>query len=125
MRSRRRRTTKLAARRQPTRGRRLAIEHLEVRLPLAAEPIINEILASNDGVIQDEDGDYSDYIEIYNRGDAGINLAGWHLTDDDDALTKWKFPSVNLAPGEYLVVFASSKNRSVAGSQFHTNFALS
>ena len=105
--------------------RKLMIESLESRLAMAAQPVINEILASNDGVIQDVDGDYSDFIELYNQGDASINLAGWHLTDDSSDLTKWQFPSVNLASGEYLVVFASNKNRAVAGSQLHTNFALS
>ena len=97
----------------------------EPRCLLAAEPILNEILASNSGVIQDEDGDYSDFIEIYNRGDASVNLDGWYLTDDAGDLTKWEFPSTNLAAGQYLVVFASSKNRAIAGSQLHTNFALS
>ena len=66
----------------------------------------------------------SDFIELTNRGDQAVNLAGWYLTDDADDLTKWEFPSVNLAPGQYLVVFASNKDRAVAGSQLHTNFAL-
>ena len=104
---------------------RLAIEHLECRTLLAAQPVINEVLASNNGVIQDQDGDYSDFIELTNRGDAAVNLGGWYLSDDATELTKWRFPSVNLAPGQYLVVFASDKNRAVAGSQLHTNFALS
>lgn len=107
------------------RKRQLQIETLEVRHLLSADPIINEFLASNSGVIQDEDGDYSDFIEIYNRGDEAIDLAGWYLTDDDDDLTKWAFPSTNLAAGQYLVVFASSKDRALVGSQLHTNFAIS
>lgn len=92
---------------------------------MAAEPIINEVLAANDGVIQDVDGDYSDFIEIFNAGDAPIDLNGWSLTDEDDDLDKWQFPAVNLAAGQYLVVFASGKDRAVAGSQLHTNFSLS
>lgn len=107
------------------RQRRLTIEGLEARLALAAQPVINEILASNDGLIQDVDGDYSDFIEIYNAGDAALDLAGWHLTDNAGNLSKWTFPSVTLDAGEFLVVFASNKNRAVAGSQLHTNFALS
>jgi hypothetical protein len=107
------------------RSRKLGIEQLELRTLLAAQPIISEFLASNNGVIQDEDGDYSDFIELYNRGDAAVNLGGWYLTDDAAELTKWRIPSVNLASGQYLVVFASDKNRAVAGRQLHTNFALS
>lgn len=106
------------------RDRKLTIEHLESRFLLSADPVINEFLASNDGVIQDEDGDFSDLIEIYNQGDQSANLAGWYLTDDADELTKWEFPSVDLASGQYLVVFASEKDRAIAGSELHTNFRL-
>ncbi|HEY3395955.1 MAG TPA: chitobiase/beta-hexosaminidase C-terminal domain-containing protein, partial [Lacipirellulaceae bacterium] len=119
----RRRKTEHTAR--PRRGRKkLAIERLEPRAMMAAQPVINEIFASNDGVIQDADGDYSDFIELYNAGDQPLDLAGWHLTDDDELLDKWEFPSVTLGAGQYLVVFASGKDRSIAGSQLHTNFAL-
>ena len=40
-------------------------------------------------------------------------------------MEKWTFPEVNLPPGEYLVVFASDKNRATAGGELHTNFRLS
>jgi hypothetical protein len=60
---------------------RLSIEQLESRCLLSAAPVITEFLASNDGVLQDEDGDFSDWIEIANRGDQAIELSGWHLTD--------------------------------------------
>lgn len=111
--------------RRASRQTRLHIEQLEVRCLLAADPIINEFLASNAGVVLDEDGDSSDFIEIYNQGDMSLDLAGWYLTDDSQDLTQWQFPSVNLAAGEYLVVFASGKNRAVAGSDLHTSFGLS
>jgi hypothetical protein len=104
--------------------RRLAIEPLERRIVFAAQPIVNEILANNDNGIQDVDGDNSDFIELYNAGDASINLAGWYLTDDEDDLDKWQLPSVELAAGQYLVIFASGKDRAIVGSELHTNFAL-
>ena len=66
---------------------------------MAAQPVINEFLASNTGVIQDADGDYSDFIELYNAGDQPLDLAGWHLTDDGEFLDQWEFPSVTLGPG--------------------------
>ena len=102
---RRRATEKL--KKSGFRGRRLRVEALENRCLLSAEPVINEFLASNNGEIQDEDGDFSDFIELSNRGDQAVNLAGWYLTDDAGDLNKWQFPSINLAPGQYLVVFAS------------------
>ncbi|MBK1883410.1 CotH kinase family protein [Luteolibacter pohnpeiensis] len=90
-----------------------------------AQPVITEFMASNDNSITDEDGDHSDWIEIHNPTTETINLNGWHLTDKADNLTKWTFPGTTLAPDGYLVVFASNKDRAVAGSELHTNFALS
>ena len=77
----------------------------------AAEPIISEFMPDNARVLADEDGHFSDWIEIHNPGDSAINLAGYYLTDDPQLLTKWRFPSVSLPAGGYLVVFASGKNR--------------
>ena len=58
-----------------------------------------------------------DWIEIYNPNPFSINLSGWHLTDDAFTLTKWTFPDTLLKPREYFVVFASDKDRAVAGSE--------
>jgi hypothetical protein len=87
--------------------------------------IISEFLASNDKILADEDGDYSDWIEIHNVSLASVNLAGWYLTDDEGDLTKWQFPSVTLPGGGYLVVFASDKNRTNPAGELHTSFKLS
>lgn len=89
-----------------------------------AMPIISEFLAANGQGLEDEDGDTSDWIEIYNPGTTIANLTGWKLTDDSSDTAKWTFPSIALAPGERLVVFASGKDRATAGSELHTNFSL-
>ena len=65
-----------------------------------------------------------DWIELHNTGGASVPLAGWHLTDTPTNLTKWTFPATNLAPGGYLIVFASGKNRATNGAELHTNFQL-
>ncbi|MGJ8696916.1 MAG: CotH kinase family protein [Verrucomicrobiaceae bacterium] len=92
---------------------------------LPANPIITEFLASNSGILTDEDGDTSDWIEIHNPTTADIDLAGWHLTDDALNLVQWTFPATNLASGEHLIVFASGKDRAISGAELHTNFKLS
>jgi len=89
-----------------------------------AAPLITEFMASNDSTLADEDGDFSDWIEIHNPDGAAVDLGGWFLTDNATALDKWQFPPVVLAPGEFLVVFASSKDRRIPGSELHTNFQL-
>ncbi len=86
---------------------------------------ISEFVASNNGGLQDEDGETSDWVEIHNPTEAAIDLAGWSLTDDADALGRWKFPSVSLDPDSFLIVFASGKDRAHAESELHANFKLS
>jgi len=87
--------------------------------------LISEFLASNDDGLADEDGDFEDWIELYNQGDIAINLAGWYLSDDPEDLARWRFPSVELPAGGYLVLFASGKNRRDPTANLHTNFKLS
>lgn len=87
--------------------------------------VISEFLASNQGGFRDEDSDSSDWIEIYNRTVEPVDLAGWSLTDDAERRDKWVFPELVLQSGEYLVVFASDKNRRAPGGPLHTNFKLS
>ncbi|MBZ0256497.1 lamin tail domain-containing protein, partial [bacterium] len=81
-------------------------------------------MASNSGVILDEDGDDPDWIELWNVGGDSVSLDGWHLSDDSSDLVKWTFPNVSITPGEYLIVFASEKDRTDASQPLHTNFAL-
>ena len=92
--------------------------------PLHASFRISEFLAENDGFWRDEDGDTPDWIEIHNDGLTAANLAGWHLTDDPLDLTKWTFPSTVVGDNQYLVVFASNKDRRISGEELHTNFQL-
>ncbi|GAG11791.1 unnamed protein product, partial [marine sediment metagenome] len=72
----------------------------------------------------DEDGDFSDWIEIHNPTGAAINFGGWYLTDNAGDLRKWQFPSIQLDPDAYMVIFASDKDRTDPGSELHTNFRL-
>lgn len=86
---------------------------------------INEFQASNTKTIMDDDGLYSDWIELYNSSAIGINLAGWSLTDNASLPKKWVFPDVTLGAKGYLLVFASDNDRRVPGSTLHTNFKMS
>jgi hypothetical protein len=88
------------------------------------EPFISEFAADNDSSYLDEDLDASDWIELTNLTAASSNLDGYYLTDDPLNLTKWRLPNVTLNPNDSLVVFASGKDRAVAGQELHTNFSL-
>ena len=86
---------------------------------------LSEFLADNDNGIRDEDGDSSDWIEIYNPGPGAIDLAGYALSDDAARPARWLFPSRILPENGYLVVFASNKNRRPTPSgELHTNFRI-
>ncbi len=91
-----------------------------------AQPIIalNEVCAHNGTGIRDQDGDHSDWIELYNPGTNTVDLQGWYLTDTFHKLTKWRFPSFTLGPGHYRVIYASGKDRTNAAADLHTNFKL-
>lgn len=86
---------------------------------------INEVLTDNIGGLRDEEGDYNDWIEIYNYGEAAINLEGYGLTDDLDEPFKWNFENMIIEPGEYLVIRATGKDRQASKEYIHTNFSLS
>lgn len=96
-------------------------------LPLHSAPaaVLSEFMAINGGTLFDADGDTPDWIEIYNPSPTEtVDLAGWHLTDDPANLRKWTFPSVEIPPQGFLIVFASGKDRT-NGGELHTNFKLS
>ncbi len=85
--------------------------------------VMSELMASNGITLEDEDGDSPDWVELWNRGTAPIDLGGWSLTDDPLQPGTWSFPARSLAPQEFLVIFASGKDRR-SGPNLHTNFKL-
>ena len=91
---------------------------------LQGAPRISEFVALNTRSLVDEDGDSSDWIEIENTDDNAVSLGGWYLTDDPKDLTKWEIPTVTLLPNDFLIIFASNKNRIDPASNLHTNFTL-
>ena len=102
---------------------RLSFERLESRLAMA-DVTIHEFVADNASGLLDQDGDRSDWIELKNTGAVPIDISGWYLTDDAADLNKWQLPATVINPGGYLTVFASGKDRAVAGQELHTNFDL-
>ena len=71
---------------------------------------INEIVSSN-SVYFDEDGDTPDWIELHNYGSQTVSIKDWSLSDDENNLGKWTFPNVSIRPNQYLLLWASSKDR--------------
>ena len=90
-----------------------------------AVPFVNEFAASNAGVLDDDNGNSSDWIEIYNAGEDSIDLGGYSLTDDPTDTTKYVIPdNTTLAGGQYLIVFAGDDADPTNGSDLYTGFGL-
>ena len=87
--------------------------------------VINEILTSNIASNTDEDGTPQDWIELFNKGSVAINLSGFGLSDNAAILNKWVFPNVTIGAGQYLLIWASDKNRTTPGNPLHTNYKIS
>lgn len=89
----------------------------------AVTPILylNEFLASNQSVNQDEAGEYDDWCEIYNPGPDPVAMGGLYLTDDLENTTRWVFPDTVLAPDGYLLIWCDDDPYE---GPLHTTFRL-
>lgn len=83
--------------------------------------VINELMAGNDSTVMDENGDYSDWIEIANRGSEPIYLSDFRLTDDMAFPERFIFPDTVIQPGEYMIIWADNE---VSPGTLHTEFKL-
>lgn len=78
-------------------------------LQVSAQLLISEVAPTNTSQLADADGDYPDWIEIYNAGQQTADLEGVGLGDGNRP--KWNLPAFSLGAGQRLVLFASGKNR--------------
>jgi len=75
--------------------------------PLEARLVINEVMPRNDTVLSDEAGEFDDWIEIANLGNATALLDGLTLTDEGTTPSSYTFPNnTSLQPGAFLILFA-------------------
>ena len=98
-------------------------EHEFHTLIVGGDVVINELMASNSSTAEDQDGEFDDWIELFNRTSSSIDLSGYFLTDDVDNLEKWEFPSgTTIDANGYLIIWA---DKDTLQSGLHTNFKLS
>ena len=83
---------------------------------------INEVMAKNDSTLEDEDGEFGDWIELVNLSAETIDLSGYAIADFSDS---WTFPDgVEIEASGFLIVWADEQDRGEAGEELHTNFKL-
>ena len=86
--------------------------------------VINELMSANKHAVQDPQGQYDDWLEVYNRSDRSVDVSGMYLSDSESELLKWSFPPGTTIPAHgTLVVWLDDDLRATRG--LHANFKLS
>ena len=102
---------------------RAAYEYHSIQTPLSiGEIVINELMAKNESTVQDLNGDYHDWIELYNPTSSSISTAGLFLSDDSTDLKKWPIPEKTMSSDDYLIIWADEESDEEG---MHANFKLS
>jgi hypothetical protein len=75
---------------------------------------INEFMADNDSIYADENGDYDDWIELYNANDFSVDIAGLYITDNLINPGKYMLPIINshattIPANGFLVLWADGE----------------
>ena len=96
--------------------------------PMIVMPVvINELMADNDNIIADPQGDFDDWLELYNTSNSPVVLTGLYLSDKEDNPTKWQFPdNTEIAANGYLIVWLDEDHDDEEATEgLHANFKLS
>lgn len=90
---------------------------------IPAELVINELMPVNSTVIADQNGEYDDWIELFNLSSLSVDISEYYLSDNKGNIRKWKFPEGTIIPGNgYLIIWA---DKDTTQTGLHSNFKLS
>ncbi len=87
---------------------------------------VNEVMASNSKTLADPEGQFDDWIELYNADRAPIDLGGMYMTDNASVPKRWHVPTGNpnattIGPKGFLIIWADGK---IYDSGLHASFRL-
>lgn len=91
---------------------------------IGAQPVINEIMANNETTLADPQGEFDDWVEIHNPGDADLDLSGYYFSDDPEEVTKWQIPQdsgIVIPAGGFVMLWLDDDVEDGAG---HLGFRL-
>lgn len=93
---------------------------VEIKIP---DVVINELLPKNEQNGSDPNGEFDDWIELYNPADVDQDISGYYLSDSKKEPEKWMFPEGTIIEKMgYLIVWCDEDTTQVG---LHTNFKLS
>lgn len=91
--------------------------------PTAGDVVINEIMSINSSTVADQNGEFDDWIELFNLSANNIDVSGYYLSDKSSNLLKWQIPSGTTISGNgYLIIWADKDSMQIG---LHSNFKLS
>jgi len=91
-------------------------------LPAEGDVVINEFMTSNTSTIQDEAGDYDDWIELYNPKSTPVDVGGYYLTDNLSSPTRWQIPDETVIPAHgHILIWCDGEP---GEGPLHANFRL-
>lgn len=88
----------------------------------AQDVVINEFLASNDATVADPEGEFDDWVELYNNTDSDISLDGWFLSDDLSEPDKWMLSELTISAETYFIIWTDGDEDQ---GNDHASFKLS
>lgn len=102
-------------------------------IPAMSQVVINELMATNlcsadnPNQYQDDFGECSDWVELYNSTGVDYDLSGHYMSDRLNNLTKWQFPAGALIPanGFRRVWMSARPETPFDNNNLHTNFRIS
>ena len=85
--------------------------------------IINEIMQSNVECIMDDIHEFPDsWVELYNAGDADVNLKDYQISNKNKVKKAWQLPDKTIAPGGYVVIYCDKEGKE--DNRLHPDFRL-
>ncbi|MEL6673455.1 MAG: lamin tail domain-containing protein [Bacteroidota bacterium] len=83
--------------------------------------VINEFMASNQTTQPDQDGEFDDWIELYNTTNNALSLSRVYLSDEYANPVAWPFPDTVIGPRSYLIIWADDDGNQAG---LHASFRL-
>jgi hypothetical protein len=90
---------------------------------VSGDVVINEMMSVNRTVATDQNGEYDDWIELYNLTSYEQDLTGYYISDNKYKPRKWKFPSGTTIPANGFIIVWADDDTGQLG--LHLNFKLS
>jgi hypothetical protein len=80
-------------------------------------------MSVNSTIEADQNGEYDDWIELFNSSSSVKDITGYYLSDSKKNIKKWQFPhGTSISGSGYLIIWADKDTTQIG---LHSNFKLS